>query len=528
MTNTVIQVGSKVPPGNQAITNREQAMVPGQSESNGSQMGTGQQATQNTVNGKMLNGQQQQIPDGIGSNLEQMSKEHQQILAKEEEIMKQLEVKKQELVATAGQVEVDDSPSLVGTAIDLYMIMVKTYFLVLLNCGEIATKFVINTFLPDPIANEINNGTFDVTKIIPTLVNSVKALQDDQFRMHISSFFLALKDIIAPELKTLLNSISKIFADVATENSSKVTSIITNSLSAFPPAALVFDAASLLNVGISSMKSGLELAGASAKSVSDVQSTLPKATEEWTKAVSRLKEAGMDTSKIKSTLSNAATKLSEKANIDMKDVQNVKDKVSELGDKLKESLKTGAKEAVKMAHATSITNDEELANKQAEMLDQPNQNEKNKLQTDIDNYIKNKQINEQIDNKDGKLSDRALNFLETENVINKEDVNKRIESAKSAANTVGASLSNAAASAKDVGKSALEVATHALTNQPNIVVQQGGSIKQVRNLSKKISSRILKSLKDFSRTDRIKHNNHKHKIKTKRRKLHKHTKKRRS
>lgn len=379
------------------------------------------------------------IEDSQNGSNSSLSEEHQQILKKEEEILTQFELKKKELLKNANSEEASDdddgSPNITSIAFDLYMIIVKTYFAVLLQFGDFVATSLIQTFLPDEISNQIISGRFDMQKIIPTLKNSVEALQDKEFREELGNFFVELKNVINPEIKKLLESVFKIFVDVATKNSSKVVSIITTSLSAFPPAALFFSIASLAGVGVNTMSSGLKLAGISMDSANNLQNEIPSLDN----AKKILSEKGLDASKIlkgegipnigklktnvSDTIGKSFKRFQKLSGIDDNTITNIKNKATSFGD----SLKTSAK------------------------------SELDRLQ------------------------------------INPEELKSNFQSG----------IVNAKKSVNDF-----------------LTPQSGGSMKQMHNLSKKISSRILKSLKDFSNTDIIRH-------KTKRRKPHKHTKKHR-
>ena len=94
---------------------------------------------------------------------------------------------------------------------------------------------------------------------------------------------------------------------------------------------------------------------------------------------------------------------------------------------------------------------------------------------------KNKIINSQI-NDQGDFIKRGSTIMNAEGVnINPDEITNKFESVKE--------------NAKNIGKNAFglgKTVTNAVLKK-----QTGGSIKQFHNLSKKISSRILKSLKDF-------------------------------
>jgi len=458
-----------------------------------------------------------------------LSVEHQQILKKEEEILTQLELKKKELLEpNNGEEEVDDgSPNIKGIAFDLFMIIVKTYFAVLLQFGDFVATSLIQTFLPDDISNQIISGNLDMKKIIPTLRNSAEALQDKEFREELGIFFVELKNVITPEIKKLLDSVFKIVVDVATKNSPKIGSILTTTLSgAFPPAALVFDAVSLAGVGINTISNGLKLAGTSLESANDLKNGIPSLD----KAKNILLEKGFDTSKIlkgegipnisklktdvSDTIGKSFKRFQKMSGINDTEITNIKDKASEFGDSLKTSATSAAKGFVNIVHPTTITSETELMTKKEELnsviANTPSDTIKiAQLKNDIENYEKNKIIKEQISNAEGNkgILDRGLNILQMENVpINPDKI-------KSGFANIEKNATNVGTNAFGFGKAM----TNALLKNP---AQQGGSIKQFHNLSKKISSRILKSLKDFSNTDRINH-------KTKKRKPHKHTKKHR-
>jgi hypothetical protein len=481
-------------------------------------------------------------PENINSSVNQSQKlleeQQQQILAKEDEIMKQLELKKKEWLENNDETEEDGSPSMFAMAFDLYMIIVKTYFAILLQFGDAVTTSIIQTFLPDEISRQIISGQFDMKTLIPTLKNSVQALKDEEFRTELGIFFAELKETVEPEITDLLKSIFKIFADVASKNSSKLMSIITASMSTFPPAALFFNVASLASVGVNSLTSGLKLADASVENLSKMQSKFPVLVDQYTKTKNILSEKGLDISsivpvnnekltqnitklseRVKGTLGNSFDKFRKVVNIPDEDKENLVENAKKFGESIQNSATSAAKGAVNLIHPTSIT-PENFTIKQDELKDLYKSPIENKtkivqLEKDLDNYIKNIEIKRQITNEDN-IINKGLNILETEGVkIDKDKLNSSAESVKK-------NVADVASSAFNFGKSMLKTASDIKIpqgqSQTQTKEQMGGSIKQFHNLSKKISSRILKSLNQFTNTDNIK---------TKKRKPHKYTKKNR-
>lgn len=467
-----------------------------------------------------------EIEDSVSTIKSELSKEHQTIIEKENDILKKILLKQQEIDEDVDPSEDDNTPTMLSTALDLYMIIVKTYFLMLLNYGEMATKFVVDVFLPEAVANELYAGTFNMDNIIPVMKNVTNALKDKEFREHVGSFFSELNNIITPQMKTLLKSVFKTFIDVANKNSTKLVGIINTTISAFPPAALFLDIASIADVGVNSMKSGLELASISTNSLANIQNDIPSVLEKLENARKRLNEVGVDTSKLKETFENGKQQAINKIGLKDIDTTKIREQANAFGNTIKDAARSGAKGIVNLIHSTSITDDTYDAKKTElaalQNVEPKDQNAITELTKDIENYEKNKAIKKNINDKDNTIIDRTKNILNTEGInVDKEveQIKSAEEKAKQMASSVFDNSKKIASSGVNFGKTFFNEIKHPTGSQQK---QSGGSIKKIHNLSKKITSRIMKSLKDFSNTDRIHH-----RLKTKRRKLHKQTKKHR-
>jgi hypothetical protein len=173
------------------------------------------------------------------------------------------------------QVEEDpqESGGVGGMAFDLIMVITKVYAIMVLKFGDTIAKIIIGMVLPSQVSDQIINGKpVDIKIITPILTNAIYVLQDPEFRKELAVFFTTIQQRIGPHMSNLLTQISKIFLDVMTKNASKLISVMTTSMSAFPPAALFFDLTTLASAGVNTFTNGFNLVGMTTSNVKNMAS----------------------------------------------------------------------------------------------------------------------------------------------------------------------------------------------------------------------------------------------------------------
>ena len=225
------------------------------------------------TDGTQIGGPQNQV------NVTQISEEHKRIMEKEQEIINN--IKGQVANPTTG--EEPDEESVVGKAIALYMVFVKTYFAIMLKVGDYGAKTLIQMFLPSDVSEQILSDNPDISKIVKTFTQMINVLERPEFRNNLSMFVGKLKQTIEPQMMKLLNSAMKIFIEVAEKNASKLILSLVNSVTAaFPPAALVVDVAALMSSGLHAATSGLNLFGVSTDGLVNMKKSAMSSVDEFT------------------------------------------------------------------------------------------------------------------------------------------------------------------------------------------------------------------------------------------------------
>ena len=250
------------------------------------------------VNGQ-VNGQQQQ------SN--QLSEEHREIIQKEEEIIRKIQEKGSEYAGTNKPTdsESSDEETVVGKAIALYMVFVKTYFALMLKVGDTGAKSLIQMFLPGDVSEQVLSDNPDMSKVVKTFSKLITLLENPEFRKKIAEVFGRLRETVEPQVMKLFNGVLKVFIDVAEKNASKLIITLVNTLTAaFPPFAVVVDAAALISAGLHTAASGLHLVGMSTDSLAKMKDTVFKTIDDFTKTIDSMTNFP---SNVKKTMENPLT-----------------------------------------------------------------------------------------------------------------------------------------------------------------------------------------------------------------------------
>ena len=226
--------------------------------------------------------QQSSVLAPAAINIEPLKEQHAQILkdektiiTKEDEILN--EIKKQ--ITQIKSIKKPDDPTtnneVTDLAVELFMKMVRVYFVLLLKFGKYTTEFLFPLIFGKPVADQIITGPIDVAIVTAELSKRLDQFNNAANRELIIKGF----DALSVPVKSLLDKISKIFIDIGTKNSTKLVSLITTSLSAFPPIALFFDFATLGSVAVNTMISGLHLTGVSFDSFNEIKEKITELSE---------------------------------------------------------------------------------------------------------------------------------------------------------------------------------------------------------------------------------------------------------
>jgi len=251
----------------------------------------GQPMVNGQVNGQPLlgpDGQPLLGPDGQVNGQQQsnqLSEEHREIIQKEEEIISKIQEKGSEYAKQTDS-ESSDEETVVGKAIALYMVFVKTYFALMLKVGDTGAKSLIQMFLPGDVSEQVLSDNPDMSKVVKTFSKLITLLENPEFRKKIAEVFGKLRETVEPQVMKLFNGVLKVFIDVAEKNASKLIITLVNTLTAaFPPFAVVVDAAALISAGLHTAASGLHLVGMSTDSLAKMKDTVFKTIDDFTKTI---------------------------------------------------------------------------------------------------------------------------------------------------------------------------------------------------------------------------------------------------
>jgi hypothetical protein len=378
----------------------------------------------------------------------------------QEEEEKPEQVQEQEQSAPTPQVEEEsqESSGVMGMAFDLIMVITKAYAVMVLKFGDTIAKIIIGMILPSQVSDQIINGKpVDVKIITPILTNSIYVLQDPEFRVELTKFFATISERIGPQMTNLLTQVSKIFLDVMTKNATKLVSVITTSMSAFPPAALFFNLTNLASAGVNTFTSGLNLVGVTTTNVAKMASQVSEHAKPLTNKFNELinknpqppaqqeQPPTQELSRFKKSVNSNTRKLFGRDNLPVSDseLEELEQKAQEQTNKQQELLK--------------IKQDEFNNRKQLELEKIQKQKE-----TDIENFSKKRDLELE---KFNKKKEREL-----ENIRNPKSFMQKTQGLFSKNKTI--------------------------KNNTNMI-QTGGHMK-----TKKIVNRIIKSLNDFKNTDK--------------------------
>ena len=217
-------------------------------------------------------GQTTSISSAVSVNAE--SKEHQLILEKEkviEDLIRQYNAQQQQQQQSngsgAGASDSDSDSTDQNVAVDFFLKMVKTYFALVLKFGDTVANAVIRMTMPSQIADPIISDTpLNIAELVKTADRVNQVLANPEFKSELGYIFDNTSNAVNPQIKMLLNKMADIILEVAGKTGSKLASTAAVSLSAFPPFAPIFAIADLLTVGISAVKSGVNMVSTAANS----------------------------------------------------------------------------------------------------------------------------------------------------------------------------------------------------------------------------------------------------------------------
>lgn len=378
------------------------------------------------------------------------------------------EENKPEQVEQSAQIEEEpqESSGVMGMAFDLIMVITKAYAIMVLKFGDTIAKIIIGMILPSQVSDQIINGKpVDVKIITPILTNSIYVLQDPEFRVELTKFFATIRERIGPQMTNLLTQVSKIFLDVMTKNATKLISVITTSMSAFPPAALFFDLTTLASAGVNTFTSGLNLVGLSTTNVKNMASQVSEhakpLTNKFNELINKNPQPPAQQGQPQQTPPTPTPELSRFGKLK----KSVNSKTRKLF--RRDNLPVSDSELEELEQKA-----QEQTNKQQELLKIKQDEFNNRKQLELEKIQKQKEIDIEKFSKKRDLELEKFNKKkerELENIRNPKSFMQKAQGLFSRNKTI--------------------------KNNTNMI-QTGGHMK-----TKKIVNRIIKSLNDFKNTD---------------------------